>query len=96
MLPKALPTLEKATKNGYFLKRQDGKGTKQLDSWQPGMAIVDFTNPKAVKWYTDKLRALLDLGVDSFKVDFGERIPVDVTYHDGSNPVAAQLLRVSL
>ncbi len=74
--------------NGYFLKRQDGKGTKQLDSWQPGMAIVDFTNPKAVKWYTDKLRALLDLGVDSFKVDFGERIPVDVTYHDGSNPVA--------
>ena len=71
---------------GYFLKRIDGKGTKQLDSWQPGMAIVDFTNPAAAKWYTDRLRALVDLGVDCFKVDFGERIPTDVVYHDGSNP----------
>lgn len=70
---------------GYFLKRADGKGIRQLDSWQPGMAIVDFTNPEAVKWYQDRLRRLLDTGVDCFKTDFGERIPVDVTYYDGSD-----------
>ena len=32
------------------------------------MAIVDFTNPAAEKWYVEKLEYLMDLGVDSFKV----------------------------
>ncbi len=27
------------------------------------------------------------MGVDCFKTDFGERIPTDVVYHDGSDPV---------
>ena len=58
----------------------------QVDYWQPGMAIVDFTNPEAVKWYQSKLKILLDMGVDCFKTDFGERIPIDVEYHDESNP----------
>lgn len=74
-------------KNGYLLKRKDGKGVKQVDTWQPGMGFVDFTNPEAVKWYTDKLRTLLEMGVDCFKTDFGERIPIDVIYHDNSDPV---------
>jgi len=73
---------------GYLLKRKDGKGVKQVDSWQPGMGFVDFTNPEAVKWYTGKLRRLLEMGVDCFKTDFGERIPIDVDYYDGSNPVS--------
>lgn len=73
-------------RKGYLLKREDGKGVKQVDSWQAGMGLVDFTNPDACKWYTDKLKTLLDLGVDCFKTDFGERIPIDVTYHDGSDP----------
>ena len=70
---------------GYFLKRADGSPF-QIDLWQPGMAIVDFTNPDAVQWYNGKLRALLDMGVDCFKTDFGERIPTDVVYHDASDP----------
>lgn len=73
-------------KNGYLLKRADGKGIRQVDNWQPGMGLVDFTNPEAVKWYTAKLKKLLDMGVDCFKTDFGERIPVDVEYFDGSDP----------
>ncbi|HYO09652.1 MAG TPA: alpha-xylosidase [Tepidisphaeraceae bacterium] len=71
--------------NGYFLKRADGS-VYQIDKWQPGMALVDFTNPAAVAWYQAKLRALLEMGVDSFKTDFGERIPDDAVYHDGSDP----------
>ena len=71
---------------GYLVKRADGKGIKQIDNWQPGMGLVDFTNPAAAKWYTDKLKTLLDMGVDCFKTDFGERIPVDVEYFDGSDP----------
>ncbi len=69
---------------GYLLKRPNGD-VWQGDLWQGGLAIVDFTNPDAYKWYQDKLRVLLDQGVDTFKTDFGERIPTDVVYHDGSN-----------
>ncbi|MDP2790148.1 MAG: alpha-xylosidase [Rectinemataceae bacterium] len=67
--------------NGFFLKRQDGS-VYQAESWQPGMAYVDFTNPKAREWYKDKLRPLLAMGVDTFKTDFGECIPEDAVYHD--------------
>lgn len=71
---------------GYFIKRTNGQ-VWQWDKWQAGMAIVDFTNPEAVRWYQDKLKALMAQGVDCFKTDFGERIPVDdVVYCDGSDP----------
>lgn len=51
------------------------------------MAIVDFTNPEATKWYQSKLRHLMEQGVDCFKTDFGERIPTEgVKYYDGSDP----------
>ncbi len=73
---------------GYFLMRKDGKGIKQTDHWQPGMAVVDFTNPAARKWYLDKLRKILEAGVDCFKTDFAERIPIDVTYYNGAEPVS--------
>ncbi|MDB5327470.1 MAG: alpha-xylosidase [Phycisphaerales bacterium] len=71
--------------HGYFLKRPDGS-VYQRDAWQPGMALVDFTNPAAAAWYQGHLRRLMDMGVDCFKTDFAELIPLDVVYHDGSDP----------
>ncbi|NKY10617.1 alpha-xylosidase [Cellulomonas hominis] len=71
--------------HGYLVTRADGS-VWQWDKWQAGMALVDFTNPDAVAWYQGELRALLDMGVDCFKTDFGERIPTDVVWHDGSDP----------
>ena len=38
------------------------------DLWQPGLGVVDITNPDARKWYVEKLEALIELGVDTFKV----------------------------
>lgn len=71
---------------GYFVRRTNGD-VWQWDMWQPGMALVDFTNPDAYTWYQEKLEALLDIGVDCFKTDFGERIPVDnITYYNHANP----------
>lgn len=70
---------------GYFVKRTNGD-VWQWDMWQPGMALVDFTNPDACAWYQEKLAGLLDMGVDCFKTDFGERIPVDgIEYFDHSD-----------
>lgn len=70
---------------GYLVRRPNGD-IWQWDLWQPGMALVDFTNPAAREWYADQLRTLLDQGIDSFKADFGERVPTDVVWHDGSDP----------
>lgn len=78
---------EEGKKAGYLVKKQD-QSVWQTDMWQPGMALVDFTNPDAAAWYQEKLKALLDMGVDCFKTDFGERIPVrDIVWHDGSDAV---------
>ena len=71
--------------NGYLLTRPNGD-VWQWDHWQAGMGLVDFTNPDACTWYGDKLRELVRMGVDCFKTDFGERIPTDVRYYDGSDP----------
>ena len=79
------PLFAEAAAAGYLVKRPNGD-VWQWDLWQAGMGFVDFTNPDATAWYQDKLRALLDQGVDAFKTDFGERIPLEVEYFDGSSP----------
>jgi len=77
---------DEAAQHGYLLRKPSGD-VWQTDMWQAGMGIVDFTNPAACKWFAEKLRSLLKTGVDTFKTDFGERIPTDVIYHDGSDPL---------
>lgn len=80
------PLFAEGMKNGFLLKRPNGD-VWQWDMWQPGMGLVDFTNPAACEWYCSKLQKLMDMGVDCFKTDFGERIPTDVAYFDGSDPI---------
>lgn len=78
---------DEGLEKGYFVRRTDGS-VFQCDEWQPGLAIVDFTNPDACQWYASHLRELCRMGIDTFKTDFGERIPTrDILYFDGSDPV---------
>ena len=78
---------DEGVKGGYFIKKENGD-VFQCDEWQPGMAIVDFTNPEACRWYASKLKKLCEMGVDTFKTDFGERIPTKgVVYHNGADPI---------
>lgn len=79
------PLFREGMEKGYLLKRPNG-AVWQWDKWQPGQAIVDFTNPQACEWYAGHLKRLVRMGVDCFKTDFGERIPTDVVWHDGSDP----------
>ena len=79
------PLFNELKEKGYLLKRLDGS-LWQWDKWQPGLAIYDFTNPEACEWYANKLKGLVDIGVDCFKTDFGERIPTDVQWFDGADP----------
>lgn len=91
----ASPLFAEGKAGGYFLKRHDGS-VWQWDLWQAGNAIVDFTNPAAREWFKSKLRPLLEMGVDCFKTDFGERIPTDVAYFNGADPMQMHNLYTQL
>jgi len=57
-------------------------------SWNARVAIVDFTNPEATRWFKDLHRPLLRMGVDAFKTDFGENIPADAVFANGKTGAA--------
>jgi len=57
---------------------RDGKGNLPSED-----AVLDFSNPKTITWYQQKLAALLKLGVGAIKVDFGEAAPFNGVYASG-------------
>jgi len=71
--------------HGYFIRDKQGD-VWQSDHWMSGIAVVDFTNPAAVSWYQARLGEVIDMGVDAVKTDFGERIPTEAIFFDGSDP----------
>ncbi|MDR2380146.1 MAG: alpha-xylosidase [Bifidobacteriaceae bacterium] len=79
------PLFAQAAAAGYLARRPDGS-VWQWDLWVAGMGLVDFTNPGARAWFADKIKALVATGIDAVKTDFGERIPLDVAWFDGSDP----------
>ncbi len=63
---------------GQGLAVKDAKGNLPSED-----AVLDFTNPAAVRWYQDKLAGLLRMGVGAIKVDFGEAAPLTGIYANG-------------
>ena len=61
---------------GYHVRSESG-GAPFED------AVLDMSNPEAVKWYQSKLAALLRMGVGAIKVDFGEGAPPNGLYASG-------------
>jgi alpha-D-xyloside xylohydrolase len=57
---------------------RDAKGNLPYED-----AVLDFSNPKTVEWYQDKLARLLKMGVGAIKVDFGEAAPNNGLYASG-------------
>jgi len=81
-----------AKKRGYFAKTASGDVYPYqwvpvgLEGFpQPPVAgLVDFTNAEAKNWWKDLHRPFLRAGVTAFKTDFGEEIPHDAHFSDGS------------
>ncbi|HJQ30758.1 MAG TPA: TIM-barrel domain-containing protein [Pyrinomonadaceae bacterium] len=61
---------------GYAVKGENGQFPFED-------AVLDMSNPEAVKWYQSKIAALLKLGVGAIKVDFGEGAPLNGLYASG-------------
>jgi alpha-D-xyloside xylohydrolase len=66
---------EEATEKGYVVLSAYGK--PPVDD-----AVIDLSNPKAVRWYKGKLAKLLEKGVGTFTADFGEAAPLTGIYHE--------------
>ena len=73
-----------AVENGYLAKNSQGKPYQlpesKKGSWTDDV-IIDFSNPEARKWYSEKIKGLMDIGASAIKTDFGEGIPEDAVYH---------------
>ncbi len=58
-------------KHGYFVK--DSRGVEAIVRWWQGKgALLDVTNPDAMKWYHKRLSVIKQVGMTSFKFDAGE------------------------
>ena len=57
---------------GFFLKREDGRGIRQEDALPGAPALIDITDPDAAKWYAEKVKELLDKGVDGISSYYPE------------------------
>jgi alpha-D-xyloside xylohydrolase len=71
---------DEAVKNNYICRTQRKIQGASNFSVQDYAGTIDFTNPKAVEWYKDLLKKLLDMGVACIKADFGEEIHEDAEY----------------
>jgi alpha-D-xyloside xylohydrolase len=61
---------------GYAVKNEGGRLPFED-------AVLDMSNPAAVKWYQDLIAGLLKMGVGAIKVDFGEGAPASGLYASG-------------
>ncbi|MDQ6818925.1 MAG: hypothetical protein M3076_01075 [Actinomycetota bacterium] len=55
------------------------------DGFGAKAAMIDFTNPAAVAWWSRRVRAALDLGADGFMQDFGEEVLPGMHFRNGQD-----------
>jgi alpha-D-xyloside xylohydrolase len=67
---------------GYLVRMPDGTPAPSLENVAEA-GIVDFTNPEAARWWQDKHRPYLRMGVPTFKSDYGEGVPREAVFFDG-------------
>ncbi len=78
---------EYALLNGLCAMEND-KAYKLPDFWFKQSYLPDFTNPETSKWWFEKRKYLLDIGVDGFKTDGGEFIYKDnLSFYSGDTGI---------
>ncbi len=50
-------------------------------------SCFDFSNPDAVEWWQQQIKRLVKMGIDGFKTDFGEQVPLNARFFDGRTGV---------
>jgi len=72
-------TYAEAKTNGFLVLNADG--SELVLDWLENARKIDFRKPAAREWWQKLHEPLIDLGVDGFKTDGGERMP-DEFFHN--------------
>lgn len=72
-----------ALTKGYVATHADGRPYTFISNFNAQAAVIDFTNPGAVRWWQQRIWAALNLGADGFMQDFGEQVLTDMHFHNG-------------
>ena len=68
---------------GLVVRTAAGAPYYTTDTTGHPIALLDFTNPAAVRFWQRQVAKALDLGADGFMQDFGEEVLFDMHFHDG-------------
>jgi alpha-D-xyloside xylohydrolase len=75
---------DEAVAKGYVAERADGSPYVFVTNFNEQGAMIDFTDPAAVRWWKGRIREALRLGAAGFMQDFGEQVQVDMHFHNGA------------
>jgi alpha-D-xyloside xylohydrolase len=79
------PNHEEAAECGFFVNDAEGFG------WWKGIgSAIDFMNPRAVAWWRRQQDPLLAMGIDGYKLDFGEDYITSDPVSTAAGPVPHQ------
>lgn len=73
-------TFRDGARDGWLVRGDDGGPYTQPGFVGPA-GVIDWSNPDATAWITERLRPLLEMGVSAITTDFGEGAPVGGRYH---------------
>ncbi len=74
-VPAHTPEYRHLQARDLFVRRGDGRVGLDFDRPSVDFGGVDFSQPEARRWFSDRVRELIRLGVDVIKTDFGEAVP---------------------
>jgi len=76
---------KEAAAKGYCVKDTRGNDYLVTITTFPA-AMLDLTNPECCEWIKLVIRKnMIDIGLSGWMADFGEYIPTDAVFHDGSD-----------
>jgi alpha-glucosidase len=68
---------------GLTVRQANGQAYLTTGTTSQQIALLDFTNPAAVRFWQREVAKVLDLGFDGFMQDFGEEVLYGMRFHDG-------------
>jgi alpha-glucosidase (family GH31 glycosyl hydrolase) len=76
-----------AVSQGLVATHFDGTPYITTSTTGQPIALLDFTNPAAVRFWQREVAKALDLGADGFMQDFGEEVLAGMRFHNGETGV---------